>query len=1046
MIRKRINFNFGVWTLVYLSSIFMFSTVSQAQAEDQRVSMDDSNDVPNTEALSAYKKFWDAFREYEVKSRRVSVEEYQKTLDGLESIYEKDERSYVEKRIELLTSAEKKYQGNLQQIAEGRNRPFVLINLAQTYVELASIQNSIGQDTASKETRKNALLTLKEIEDKYPEFQHLSEAMYLRASILESNNESLEALPIWKKLAATNLDKFGLHASLVLGDREFENAAPEKALQYYQKAKDILKNLTGKDHALDELRVNYRIAWANFKAGKTQAALSAVSRILTPEIISHTVRQRQKITSDLGDLTAYCLFAQDNASRTEEVLASRSYRIVGPRASLTLMNQYLTSNYASKAADVGKIATEEFSLAAELPDILKVRAKADDLAGRKASRIEALEKLSMLLPAGSLWRQKNHNDSGVITHMEEIARSASELVAADYYQQGLDTGNPRKFTMSANYYQNLLEDRPNTEKAPQWRLQIANARYFAGNLRDADRGYSELISALKTPEDVLMNAYYQRVLTLEKIWRTEFEAAVQKGIETSNNPRILSHLANLENAIEEHTTRFPSQSRSIDLLLVAASANRDQNRFDQAGRFWQRTLVSNPSPGQRSIAVRGLIFNKIRGGKPSEIIESASNFLKFENKDSMFGGLRQELLGVLATATNDESTYLAKRGLSDEAGTLLLQTVSDFPDLPNREKFWRDGAYFLAISGNWARAQASAENFLKDTFSEFSGDMKYLLARAHEYQLRFDQSVKAYVDLAEDHPNHPRALTSLERAEKLALADNNFLMAGRAAEAMARYGKEPSGRLAKLDAAIDHFMKGGNFAKAKEAAERRVQNSRSLVEKLKSELAIGKVRYESGDIQVAIDDLDTLSKQIDRARTSLGDGYRGLASETNMILGEHALKLFQNSKIEGGNATAASKVDRKSRLFTDLSSRFDKVANLESPEFSAKARFLVAQAATKFADELSAIPSRNGEPATLRNQTRFNQNINHLRDLAQKYHGSNILAKQRAPQSFMKNEWISKSALALSSSASSSEKIGRSANLDQLSTASSNDMPQQWSH
>jgi hypothetical protein len=71
--------------------------------------------------------------------------------------------------------------------------------------------------------------------------------------------------------------------------------------------------------------------------------------------------------------------------------------------------------------------------------------------------------------------------------------------------------------------------------------------------------------------------------------------------------------------------------------------------------------------------------------------------------------------------------------------------------------------------------------------------------------------------------------------------------------------------------------------------------------------------------------------------------------------------------------------------------------------------------------------------------------VNRLRDLAQKYHGSNILAKQRSPKSFIRNEWIGKSAIALSNM-SSSERSTRSVNIDQLSTASSSDMPQQWSH
>jgi hypothetical protein len=1044
VIRIRTYSKFRILILMFLSSSSAISLAAESMA-----TAEPGKSAPHytaeSESLVAYKRFWDAFRDYEIKSRRASVEEYQKTMEGLESLYEKDEKDSLDKKINLLTGAIKRYRDNLEQISANETRPFVLINLAQTYIELSAIQVSFGQASEANENRKNALKALEEIEKNYPDFNHLSQSLYLRASILEATNDNQAALPIWKKLSQKNMDQFGLHANLVMGDKEFENAAPEGAIRYYQRANEILQTLGDKERSLDELRVNYRLAWANFKAGKFQASLNAIARVINPEIISNTVRHRQKILTDLGDLAAYCLFAQDNLQKTEEVLNARAYRLIGPQAALTLMQQYLTSNSANKAADVGKISSDAFSSAKELPDILKIRAKADELSGRKASRLEALEQISMLLPAGSLWRQKNNDDSSVISHMEDIARSANELVASEYYQQGLDTGNPRKFTLAANYYTNLLVDAPTSEKAPQWRLQIANAKYFSGNLREAERGYSELIAGLKTPEEILLTAYYQRVLTIEKLWRTEYESAVQKGQDIAKNQRILSHLSNLENAVEEHATRFPAQSRSIDLLIVAASANRDQDRFTQAGRFWQRVLISNPSPGQRSIAVRGLIFNKIRAGEPAEIIEAATNFLKFEQADSMLGGLRQELLGVLATAVNDESTRLGKRGQSDEAGTILLQAVSDFDDLPNREKFWRDGAYFLAISGNWARAQASAENFLTGNFREFSGDMKYLLARAHEYQLRFSQSVKSYIDLAEANPTHPRAVTSLERAEKLALADNNFLMAGRAAQDLAHHIKVTPGRLAKLDAAIDHYMQGSAFAKARQTAEERLKNSPSLVEKLKSELAIGKIRYESGDIQVAIDDLDTLSKQIDRAKPELGESYRRLASETNMILGEHALKLFQNTKLNGLKTNAAAQVDRKSRIFTDLTDRFDKVAGLEVAEFSPKARFLVAQSATIFADEISSIPGRNGEPATLRNQTRFNQNVNHLRDLAQKYHGNNILAKQRAPQSFIRNEWIGKSAIALSNM-SSSERATRSVNIDQLSTASSSDMPQQWSH
>jgi tetratricopeptide (TPR) repeat protein len=330
---------------------------SSAKAEQNK---DAPHYVAESEALSAYKRFWDAFRDYEIKSRRASVEEYQKTMEGLESLYEKDEKDSSDKKISLLIGAIKKYRDNIEKISANESRPFVLINLAQTYIELSAIQMSLGQPSEANENRKNALLTLQEIENNHPDFNHLSQSMYLRASILEANDDNKASLVIWKKLSEKNKDQFGLHANLVMGDKEFENAAPEGAIKYYQRANEILQTLAGKERSLDELRVNYRLAWANFKAGKFQASLNAIARVINPEIISNTVRQRQKILTDLGDLTAYCLFAQDNLQKTEEVLSARAYRLVGPQAALTLIQQYLTSNSANKAADIGKIASDAF--------------------------------------------------------------------------------------------------------------------------------------------------------------------------------------------------------------------------------------------------------------------------------------------------------------------------------------------------------------------------------------------------------------------------------------------------------------------------------------------------------------------------------------------------------------------------------------------------------------------------------------------------------------------------------------------------------------
>jgi tetratricopeptide (TPR) repeat protein len=325
--------------------------------------------------------------------------------------------------------------------------------------------------------------------------------------------------------------------------------------------------------------------------------------------------------------------------------------------------------------------------------------------------------------------------------------------------------------------------------------------------------------------------------------------------------------------------------------------------------------------------------------------------------------------------------------------------------------------------------------------------MTYLLARAHEYQLRFSEAVKAYIQVAEKHPNHPRALASLERAEKLALADNNYGLAGRASELRAQLDKNRNNQLSSLETAVNLYSLSGQMKQAMAVAERRRVSSKTISDKLAAELLIAQIRYQSGQTQVAVDDLDTLAKQIERSKLELGQNYKRLAAETNMLLGEHALKSFRNIRINGSASDAAGKVDKKSALFSELASRFDKVAALDQSEISPKARFFVAQTASEFADEINSLPTKTGEPASLRNQTRFNQNVSRLRDLAQKYHGNNLLAKQRHPKIYSRNEWISRSALALTGNLTNgSRNSDLSSNVDQLSTASSTESPVQWSH
>ena len=53
------------------------------------------------------------------------------------------------------------------------------------------------------------------------------------------------------------------------------------------------------------------------------------------------------------------------------------------------------------------------------------------------------------------------------------------------------------------------------------------------------------------------------------------------------------------------------------------------------------------------MAIRGLVFSKIKEGDSKELISTTKQYLNLENWDKLGSSLGQELRGVLSTAVND---------------------------------------------------------------------------------------------------------------------------------------------------------------------------------------------------------------------------------------------------------------------------------------------------------------------------------------------------------------------------------------------------------
>lgn len=140
--------------------------------------------------------------------------------------------------------------------------------------------------------------------------------------------------------------------------------------------------------------------------------------------------------------------------------------------------------------------------------------------------------------------------------------------------------------------------------------------------------------------------------------------------------------------------------------------------------------------------------------------------------------------------------------------------------------------------------------------------------------MRFGESVKTYINLSEHFPAHGRSHAALQRAEQLALAEEDYKSAAYAANLRGNQSKSKSEKLAAYDTAVSYLMTAGDHTQALALAEQRKATSASTKEKLEAELSLANIRYQSGDKQTAVDDLDSIDKQIERSKFDLGDSYR----------------------------------------------------------------------------------------------------------------------------------------------------------------------------
>lgn len=959
------------------------------------------------EAISAYRAFSKNLKDFERKRRQEQESLLKNDKKFIEKKISLDEQKLKSEQITSLKKMIEIYRSDLSEISSNIGMQF---NLALALMQLADLL-IIDNSNESLQLFQDSLDITEKILNRLTFGSDqiiLPRALYLRSILQEQTNkrkESIETLNNIVKLGRT--DQVSVYTHLRLGDLSYNSSNFSTATDHYVKA-DVMANkiLTQDPHMLKP-KILYRISWAAYKQGMSELSLKSVLKLYREHHWGQGTLDVDATKEDATFLLSEALFTRNSIKFTENFINENIP--ICSEVIAKFLARLASNDRHEKVTEVGEIFLKKIGLSRDSPAILSLLGQSYRHIGNRDKSDQHLERLALMLPQGSLWRASFSSDLKNTKKMEVLAEAAALNLAVTAYSSGLISENPRAFIKAEEMFKLLVDTRPTDRRVSEWKLKIAHSNFFAKKFESAYVKYKSTILESELSTDQLKIALYQSVVASENAWRTLYDKVSSSTNDANKNIDVIKSCQRVEDSVNHYVERFPQESRSIDLLLIAASVNRDMDNFSAALGFWERVLLLQASTSQRALAIRGILYAKTKTSSSREVIESAFRLLKLENLNFQDKSLYQEINGVLSAALQSEADRLKSQGSFMEAANVLTEITAACPDLPNRERMIRDGAYFYGIAGQWLRAERLASAYLKSDSKKFSADMQYLLARSTEYQLKISSSANDYFNLAKNYPEHPKSKVALERARTLAKAEELDDLSLAIAELMISRSNREENRFTHIDESINILLKQEKYDEAEKNGRLRLRLSSGTYEKFQSRYKLAEIAYLAGSKQESLDLLKILEKNIIDRKSKLKNlEYRDLIGKVNFLIGYHYKNLFYTINLNSSSDTQTA-INRKSAYFLESSRYFEKVISSGDPQLEPKARYEIASTAEDFSNEISGIYIRSERLSKIIAQSRNKATIQRLQKLAQAQYARNVILSRQKPDIYAKNEWILKS-------------------------------------
>ena len=987
---------------------------------------------------TALKEYWDAYQAFAKKRSTKQLSIYNGSLQKYTETEMKAERIRLSQESELLEKAIENYDAQLKAVAPSEARADAMLNQSIAMNRLASINDSLGKDSTF--IRKSAISLLEEVVKTFPDYSEVDKARYYLAVNLEISDQEVASKKIWNELSKSeNANIYVTHANVIVADQYFEADKYESSISYLNRALAKLSESNTKRFDPLVLEIRYRLAWSNYRASHLEESIQNCVDILKPGSAIKSENSRNGIRNDAITLISNSLYEIRDPNRIKGYMVKPDLSAATPEILLKVIEKFQAVEDHDAANLISASIPTNIALSPFYPDILKARSKSLGVLNLQNERMDVHEDLAILLPRTSLWRSRNSHDNAAISHMEQLGREAAISAASWHLNQGIETRSREDFQKSEQLYSILESSFPGDSESIKWQISRAQAEFSQEKLEVASETLSKLRSNLKIKSDELKMVAYQQVIVAEGIWRNAFARALDEGANPGADKDSVAKLAYLEKMVEAYSSKYPGNSESIDMQLALAGAWRDHGNATRSSKIWKQVLLNNPQKHQRVTALRGIIFAPLSERNNELAIATIMRFLKLEDWKTLGQPIRKEFEKTLSYVVSKRYEDLSKDARFEESSDLLLSIGKNFSAVPNSDRFYRDGAYQQAMAGRWTAAEDTARSYLAGTNSKFRGDMLYLQARSQEYQLKFNEAAKSYLQLAKLQPNHSKAGSSLMKAVDLSKANNDFAVQTDAVLVAISREKVAQRKYELLLVAADLYLQQGNSSEAWKLAAKAKNIAKSTVDRLNAEILEAKILIENQQLESGMDKLDEIRKQADIEKSNMGrEDWGEIVSKAGLMKALEEEKKFAAAIISSSDREVNRSISIKSEIFENLTTIYEEVIASKSSAFVSEARFRLASVAESLSKDISMVLFNNESKMPYRDQERLKSQSRRLSNIASSLHSDNALVGTRDPSMIGKNTWVRKSWLKVHGGTQSEQAPS-------IPAAARAELPHQWS-